>query len=1136
MKTRQLIHTIIVCITALSATLTVNAATYAEHSVLANGSWVKIKVAETGVCKLTYEQIRGMGFNDPQKVHVYGYGGEKLNEDFGQPKIDDLNEVPIYDSESAIYFYAQGPRKWNYRGINSRHIFDVTTNPYSFYGYYFLTSNNEDRNLITQAPLVESDENETEIDNYMEHICHKKEEINLVYSGTGWVSDQTPMNKSLSLEFTVPDIDIYELGSLYLSLVAHSDKKSTGKITFAGESSEIEFPLSGNGVSAMSSEKTITWLPSQEKNKLIISYLAINGTDNLWVEQIVLSAFRKLKMNDGIMYFRNPNTEAGGTYKYNIAGATSKTMVWNISDPQQVTSVRTENGETGLSFRRKPTRMEEFVAFDPNSSKLVKAEAVGKISNQDLHAIKDADFIIISNEAFLSEAQRLAKIHQEHDHVTTAIVTPEEIYNEFSSGTPDASAIRWFLKMFYDRGEYNKQVLLFGDGSYDNRAITRNNSTAINNYIITYQGGSKYVEANSYVSDDYFCMLDDKNNGTLLRQMKMDYGIGRLPVSTIGQATNIVNKVEKYLTENKYGKWRDKAFLIADDNEEATDAGRYNKFFGYSDNIGKIIRQNDSSIEIQKVHFDSYTRITGSNGNRYPEVEEILSKSIQDGILILNYIGHSGELAWSAERVFTQNQAATMFNDKQGFWFTASCRFAVFDNTSSSSGEDLILNPNGGALTLFSAARTVYDGQNDNLNRAYAQELFKRDPNNKLPIPIGDICKNAKNVLENDSNKLSYTLLGDPMLRICYPKGDVLTDSIILIGGTSTDTIHALSEVKVYGHIEDEQGNFMDNFNGTLDITLYDKEVTLSTKGNKFETEEEKEKNKHRYSDRPNVLFSGKTEVDNGYFSFVFKVPKDINYNYGTGRLHYYAVDETIDYDADGSSEKFIIGGSSENNAKDDCGPSITLYVNHKAFMSGDKVNNTPVLYAEISDENGINSSGSGIGHDITLTINDSKTPTILNKNFSYNMGSYTNGSIDYQFPTLDPGHYTATLKIWDLLNNSSQKSIEFFVDKEIEIRTDKVTIMPACAQEKATIKVTHDMPLTIQKYRFVIYNSIGIIVQETEMAQERISQDHTWEWNLENTNGQRVPKGTYLVRVEYETKDGDYIGLTQKMIVASEK
>ncbi len=1105
--------------------------TYANHSVLSQGSWTQIRVKETGVCKLTYDQIKGMGFSNPKEVHVYGYGGALLSENFKQPKTDDLNETPIYDSGSAIYFYVQGPRTWKYRGVNSKHMFDISSNMYSEYGYYFLTSNSQERKLIPTAETVSHDADEIEITNFIDHIGHKKEETNLIHSGTGWVGDQTPSGKSISLDFSFPNIDTYELGSVYLNLAAFSKKKSTCHIKMNDVESDMEFSLCNEEMAATSSEKNVVWLPEEEQNHLKLTYSSQSETDNLWIDQIVVCAYRELKMGNEVLYFRNPNTEQESVYKYELKNADKNVIVWNITNAEGTERIPTELDGNSLIFRRNPKQMEEFVAFNPNKGNYVKAELVGKINNQDLHAVKDIDFIIISHKDFLTQADRLAEIHQNYDNVNTLVVTPEEIYNEFSSGTPDASAIRWFLKMFYDRGEKGKTILLFGDGCYDNRGILKNSNNVVNNYILTYQGGSKFVEASSYVSDDYFCYIDDANDAASNDVRSMEYSIGRFPVASIDQAQNMVDKVEKHLTNRQFGNWHNKVCLVADDNDGKTEV---NKFFEYSDNIANIMKKNDPSMEIQKVHLDSYSRVVGSNGNRYPEVEEIISKNIKDGIIVLNYIGHSSELAWAAERIFTQGEAATMYNDKLGHWFTASCQFTKFDNLSNSGGEDLVLNPNGGAITIFSAARTVYDTRNDNLNRTYANNLFQRDENFK-PLRIGDICRRAKNAVKNDTNKLSFTLLGDPMLRIALPQGNVITDSITDIEGKPIKNMEALSVVKVNGHIEDEYSNFMDNFNGIVNITLYDKEVLMSTKGNTFDTEEEKEAGRHKYYDRNNILFSGKAEVVNGEFSFIIKIPKDINYTIDTGRFAYYAVDENLEYDADGYSEDYTIGGSSEDSTIDNCGPEIMLYMNHTAFLSGDKVNSTPILYANVKDDNGINSSGSGIGHDITLTLSGNNNPIILNNNFSYNLDSYSEGMITYQFTGLEPGHYTATLKVWDLKNNSSQKTIKFVVDDETFIRTDNIQIVPMVSNGEVTIKVNHDMPQTVQSYRFKIINCLGVTIRETQVSTERIAQGLTWVWNLEDNNSKKAKEGVYLVRVEFDTNDGETYGKTEKIVVPKE-
>lgn len=1133
MRIKQFIKAILSATALLVASTNSSAATYADHSVLATGSWKKISVKESGVCRISYDQLKNMGFSHPEQVHVYGYGGALQNEDFSYEKIDDLNQTPIYDSGSAIYFYAQGPRKWHYRGTKKDHLFDVSSNLYSLLGYYFLTESSKSRNLITTGETFVKTEDEEEINTYMEHLLHKEESINLIHSGKGWLGNQTLIGKTFSTSFNVPDIDTTQTASLYLSLAASSNKTSTCTATLNEFTKSLSFSISSGHTVAAGSHTTLPFKPNQENHKLTISYSAQSDADKFWVEQIVLCAYRKTKMTNGILYFRNPNATAG-TFKYTVEGANSQTIVWNITHPEKTQLVPLTFEDGAYAFRRNPVELEEFVAFDTQSTQFVQAELVGSVNNQDLHSYKNYDAVIITAPEFMSEAERLAELHATHDNIHSLIVTPTEIFNEFSSGTPDASAIRWFLKMFYDRGETEKSVILFGDGTFDNRGLM--NSASNNNYIITYQSGDLYDEAKSYVTDDYYVFLDESNNSVINSKKKMNYSIGRFPVSSLQQATNMVNKVEKYLTEDQHGTWKNKVCLIADDNDGDTLASTVNKFFSYSDNIGKIIHTNDPAMEIQKIHIDAYTRVSGSNGNRYPEAEEAIKKATEEGALIFNYIGHSSELAWAAERIFTQGQCNNMYNDKRGFWFTASCQFTQFDNFNSSGGEDLVLNPNGGAMTIFSAARTVYDDKNDNVNRSYANALSNVDLNGEH-ITIGEICRQAKITQQNDSNKLSYMLLGDPLLKLKYPQGNVETDSITLIGHGQTDTIKALSEVKLYGHITDASGNFMDGFNGYINITVYDKESKIYTKGNSFETEDQKMRNRHGYYDRLNILFSGKAEVKNGTFSTVMKVPKDINYNYGTGRIYYYAYDDENHYDADGSNETLIIGGSSDVEITDNCGPTIRLFMNHKGFVSGGKVNNTPVLLAEISDINGINASGSGIGHDITLITNGNENEASnLNSYFSYDMDSYTDGSVTYQFPELADGHYTIKLKAWDLLNNSSEQKLDFVVDSKEPIRIHNIEIIPSVATEETTVKVTHDRPLTVSSYRVRIFNTSGVEVYATDFTTERISQDFQWKWDLKNTKGREVQSGIYLIRVEFETEDEGIIGMSGKVIVVKNR
>lgn len=1138
MKIRNLLTAIITGLAFLAGTYSSFAAqSYAVHSILSSGSWKKISVKETGVCKLTYDQLKKMGFANPSLVRIYGYGGAQLIEDFGGPRIDDLCETPLYDSGSAIYFYAQGPRKWNYGKASNGVAFTLSSNLYSLAGYYFLTDNAGKRELITysgDADTPHEGMEETEIHSYMEHYAVKDETYNTIHSGKCWLGNEITNGKTKSFKFDIPEIDTDEVAYLYANLAAYSKNLSSCEISIGEQKQKVSFNLSSDHVNADQQSTLISYIPETEKNTISIKYNGKTENDILWVEQLTLNVFRELKLHDGVMYFRNPNTSKEGIYKYYLTGTNTNVIVWNITDPQHINLVPTklENGK--MVFTRTSDVMEEFVAFDPTSTEFVSAEYDEDVRNQDLHAYSGYDFIIISPEEFISEANRLADLHTKHDGISVLVVTPKEIYNEFSSGTPDASAIRWFLKMFYDRGELKKNVLLFGDGCFDNRNLMKPADAPKTNFIVAYEGGSFHDQTTSYVTDDYFCYLNDSNNGLNNGSMKMDYGIGRFPISSLKQATDMVNKVEKYMVSPQLGDWRNKVCLVADDNDQPNPTkSTVNKFFTFSDNIANIIHTFDPSMEIQKIHLDSYTRQASSNGSRYPEVEELINKSIQDGVLIMNYIGHSSELAWSGERIFTQSQAGTIFNEKQGFWFTASCEFTRFDNYASSGGEDLVLNPNGGALTLFSAARTVFDDKNDNLNRKYIEHLFDKDINLE-PLTIGEICRLAKTEISNDSNKLSFTLLGDPALKLPFPEANVQTDSIVLLGIGKTDTLKALSEAKIYGHIEDLNKNVADGFNGIVNITIYDKEVLAYTKGNLYATENEKLENRHAYYDRLNILFSGKAEVKNGLFNATLKIPKDINYSFGKGRIHYYAYDETNLYDADGYYENVIIGGSDDCEITDKEGPNIRMYMNQKSFLSGDKVNGQPVLFAEIHDENGINASGCGIGHDITLNIDGSKTPTILNKNLSYDLDSYSDGTITYQIPELTPGYHTISLRVWDLLNNSTQKEITFFVDNEAPIQANKMEI--SCAADKALVTIMHDRAQEVYSFKIIVYNSEGKIMRETSPITERLNKDITWEWDLCGDNGNRLNNGLYIIRAEFETEDGDSFGLSEKMLLNTKK
>ncbi len=1108
---------------------------FAQKSVLSEGNWYKISVAESGICKLTFSQIKQMGFSDPTKISIFGRGGGVLSEKQQDKWIDDLQEIPIYQGTDYYLFYAQGPLTVK-QALNSNKC-SLKSNPYSLLGYYFVTDNVGEKKRIA-ARVEPADTVGTlsfsEIAVYLDRQIHKKEEFNRAKTGIGWYGDQFGNGESATFNFSFPDYNTEEPASIAATFAGYSpnpfsmDVKATiGDSTFTKTYNPSLCP---NHVYGREFSSFFSCPTSNGKSSIEIKLNGNFGSDEAFIESVVATAYRPLKMSSsGTLFFRNPQANGSDArFRYTLSGCTDNVQVWDITDPNYPASVRTEkNGDVQTFTDYSPQAVREFVAVNVSAPKCISAALAGSVANQNLHAEATPDLVIITHPNFMEGAKRIAALHEEYDGMNVLITTPEQVYNEFSSGTPDATAIRWFMKKLYDQSEQTPfHLLLIGDGSYDNRGITATKSFTPQNYIVTYQSGEKLDATSSYVSDDYFSFLDDKyiRNADAAPRI----AVGRIPCDTEAELDGYINKVVDHLENKSYGKWKNRLVLLADDNEESSS---YQRFCQYSDVLATRTKGYNNAMEVKKIYLDAYSRTTGSNGSRYPEVESLIDEEISNGVMVFNYIGHSSIVGFSAEHVFTQAKAGSVYNKNCGFWFTASCEFAKFDGDVKSGGEDLILNPNGGAISLVSSARTVYDNRNDNLNRAYFSHLFDRDEDG-LPIRIGDVFRMAKMQLTNDSNRLSFGLFGDPALRLHYPNNLVMTDSILEIGGGKTDTIRALSEVQVYGHIADYGENELEDFNGTMYITLYDKEVTLYTKANIYTDETDIIRNRHSYKDRPNVLFSGKAEVVDGKFTFCFKVPKDINYSYGTSRFSYYAYDEERGYEAQGAHEQLIIGGSNNNESYEEEGPIVDIYLNSEKFKSGDKVNNSPVFYAIADDENGINASGAGIGHDITLTMNGSTSPIVLNNYFTYDLNSYKSGIVKYQLSDLEEGTYTLTFKIWDLLNNSTTKSITFTVDNDSKPAIEEFIAYPNPAKEQISFLINHNRPEVLQTYRLLVYDLTGTPIFQSDDVTAKDEGSTTLTWNLRLQTGRRVDPGCYVARFEIETETDKYVGKSKKIIV----
>jgi hypothetical protein len=1105
--------------------------TYAQNSVLAQGKFVKIKIVDTGIYKLTYEDLVSMGVN-PANVRVFGYGGNVQDQSFTVLKPDDLPELAIYMNKGTdgvfnagdyILFYAQGINKWTYD--NSKSMFTHQINSYSNYGYYFVTSDagigkkiDDEIISLPTSPTI------NQVEEFIDYQVHELESKNLSQAGKNFYGESFNDVNSYSLLFNFPNPVLTNSTTVRLDVASTSSTSSSFTLSLNGSQNKVlNMPalVQDNYTQGVGASGIFSYTPSTDQFNFNISFTRSAQTDVGYLNYLEVNARRQLKMSGSVMQFQSTDFLGLGQYnQYLISGANSNVQIWDITNPQIISRIATQtiNGKT--SFIDASNNLKSYLAIDPTvPASFQKPEIVGAISNQDLHGISQADMVIITHPDFLSQAQLLAQAHRDKDNLTVEVVTTDQVYNEFSSGTPDATAYRWMMKMLYDRAMATKQLsdlpkylLLFGRGSYDNRKIDPNSD----NFILTYQADNSLVTTDAYVTDDYFTQLED-NAGSDVSTNLMDVGVGRFPVTTAQQATDVVNKTIGYINNKEKGSWKNQLCFLADDGDVASHMFQ-------ADSIARSVGRTFPANQINKLYIDAYPQEKTASGQTCVAVKNRLQNLIQSGLFLLNYTGHAGLTGLASESVFTIAEIKALTNQHLSLFVGATCDFLQFDSQVVSGGGQMLLNPTGGSIGVFSAARPVYSIYNFNLNYLLCTNLFKKI--NGKQQRMGDVISFAKNNLGTETNKLSYIFMGDPALMLSYPtKYNIITSKVNQSTALGNDTLKALSVATIQGFIADENDNKISNFNGTLHAVVYDKiqqVTTLNDEGGGALT----------YSDRPNTLFSGNVDVKDGVFTFTFMLPKDIKYNFGSGRINYYAEDDTNNFEAQGSFENFSIGGANNNyNLNDTIGPSVKLYLNSENFVSGDKVNETPLLIANISDIDGINTVGSGIGHDLMLTLdNDPNQSVVLNDYFQASTNSYTSGVVKYKLSTLSNGNHTINFKAWDLLNNSTNVSINFEVVTGLSPVIFSIYNFPNPVKTQTSIVVNNDRPETILITTVEIFDLSGRKIWSfSQTNADNIT------WDLISNDGLRVKTGVYLYRVSIKTKGSDVTSKTNKMLIVEQ-
>lgn len=1132
---------------------------YAKNSVLSNGHWVKIAIEKNGIYKLTNSELKKMGFDDPSKVAVYGYGGWPLEEDFSKPYVDDLPAVPVLRKDDYLLFYGRGTTKWEFKTMRysdgrERQTFVHTNNPYSDLGYYFLTSSQNVKEMETVKS--EPKDGVIELNTFDDYLLHEKDLVSLNKSGRELFGES--LMSTISVPFDNIEGIVQEDAVVECRLIAktHDGKGFTlsigneevvkGTLTSVNSNASYNSDLDSY-IKAKPAEAFGSWTGKKDKSFTVkVNYSERNNT-TAFLDYICVHLKRILQTYNNPTFFRNLSSK-GHKSCFTIKNANSNTIVLDVTDAQSPKVVEAVLSGTDLSFViPESSQLREFVVVQLDKSvPSLSAKEAQPVSNQDLHGSEQVDMVIISPSAFKNEAERLKKAHEEKDALVIQIFTPEEIYNEFSSGTPDATAYRRLMKMFYDRGKEGigapKYLLLFGDGSFDNRFLTKDwkdmGENERNNMLLTYQTAES-LDMYSYTADDYFGFLEDSSKDAIYSYDRtrnrlptsnatLNIAIGRFPVRTRKQATQVVDKVISYMENSDLGIWKNNLCFIADDG---SNADKYDTVHQVDiEKLAISLEGKDNSKEYiaNKIYFDAFKKDLGGAG-KYPEVEERIIEKLKNGMFLLNYVGHGNTESLSDELVIKHNDILKYTYKHLPLWITATCDFCRFDAVATSAGEDVLLRDKSGGIALFTTTRVAFTGINEGINRQFMNLLFSKENNQYRTL--GDVMKQTKLNVGNDGRKLGFSLIGDPALRLSYPKHRVQVTTINGSPvGKDTVVFNANAWITVEGDILDTKGSLVSDFNGELRTKILDGYRRDSTLGNN------PYKNKIYYHDYFNTVFEGGGSVKDGKFKFTFKVPKDISYSDNTcGKMSLYAFDKTAGEDAQGYFNKFLANGTKDDPDNDSEGPEIrSLFLNDSTFVSGDKVNNTPYFYARLWDKSGINVTGSSIGHDITLNIdNNPVTNYTLNSYYEFIPDSEGEGIVKFAIPALEPGLHDAEFKVWDIMNNPTTCTFQFEVVEGLKPFISRLIATPTPAKGNVKFRLWHNRPETQMKVGILVYDITGRLHwKHEETGSSELFKDYVIDWDLRNNAGSHVRPGIYLYRAAISTNNSKEATETQKMII----
>ena len=1097
-----------------------------KNAVLSEGTWYKFSIDTTGIFKIDKQFLQNLGVKtddiNPRNIRIFGNGGQLLPQKNADFRYDGLQENAIFvngeednsfDTNDYILFYGIGPHDWNIipsQPSQSKHI----NNIYSDNAYYFLTVDNGLGKRISTAPDILATATET-ITTYNDYDFIENDKTNLFANGQQWFGKELSFENTTTKVFQFENLDVSQSITIRVRGVAISSTASSFDVKVNGQNlMNISLPAvpstSGNLTLAIPRESSQSTSVSTSTIAVEITYNNNgNPSAKAYLDYVELIGVKKLTANGKQFSFRNFDSQSNSTlFNYQIENNTNIDQVWNVTDGINPKIITNQSNSNQFSFKSFGGSLQEFIVLNENDYYKPKIIEQTKIPNQNLQALKDIDYVIITQDFLMNEAERLATYHRENSNLVVQVINLDHIYNEFGSGSPDLTAIRDFIRHLYLNASSDetriKYVCLFGDASYDFKDRINDN----NNIVPSFQSLESFDLARSYVTDDYYGMMDD-DEGELSNADNQDVATGRFPISTVSEAKSTVDKTLNYYNTESFGDWRNRITLVADDPDVASE-------FILQETVEKLadtLKNRRPIYNLSKIYADAYVQETSAGGERYPDVNEAINNAVETGSLVINYFGHGGEDGWANERIL-ENSAINDWNNlnKLPLFITVTCEFSKFDNPlRPTAGEFVFLNPYGGATSLITTTREIFISVGQRFNDILTKKLFGF---NGEDYTIAEALMAMKNdpTSPNTTQRLFVFYLGDPAMKLARPKPSIELTKLNGQNITSaTDTLKALSKISLEGIVKDALGNDLTDFNGELSATIYDKSVDrITLDNNNFG-------NKLSFDAIESKIFRGRASIKNGVFNFDFIVPKDIRIAYGKSKISLYANNDAID--KGGVNQEVIIGGIDENAPEDNVGPIIQLFMDDESFADGGNTSESPNLIAILEDSSGINTSITAVDHDIVAILDgDQANPYILNDFYETELDDYTTGKVKFPFRNLEPGLHTLNFKVWDTYNNSSEATLNFVVVDNSDLVLSNVLNYPNPFINYTEFWFNHNKPNEPLEVQVQIFTVSGKLIKTINQNVQSENLSRSISWNGLDDFGNKIGKGVYIYKLNVKS------------------